>query len=115
MLQATAPLKKVRREWHSRKNVAYITYDKQGIYLILSQRLPLLSAFLSTIAEDEASKVSTTTLYQMTNVENGRMLGWCKHRWRVAKLDLGEAAEVFESARSSFQRPVLLGSPCCYV
>ena len=84
-------LKGVRREYRARKTGAYVLFDKHEQYLIVSQRLHLLSTFLNSIAPDQSSRISVTALYEILDKSDNRVGGWSKHRWMCKFVPLEDA------------------------
>jgi hypothetical protein len=117
-VRPTDALKSVKREWHTRKRGSrygcYFLEDKHGTFLIVSQKLQAIVAYLNAIAPDVASRVSVTALYEIIDTCDNRVGGWSKHRWRLRFAPLEDAGEVFECERRRFERPLILGQPDCY-
>jgi hypothetical protein len=104
------------REYHTRKKGAYVLFDKHGQYLVVSQKLHNLAAFVNSVVPDAASRVSITALHDIVNKcdVNNRVGGWSKHRWKLQFAPLEGVGGVFESERSQFQHALILGQPECY-
>ena len=60
LLQPTQKLSGVRKEWHTRKqggrDVCCVATDRLGEWLVLTQKLPLLTAWINETLGDEPSK-----------------------------------------------------------
>ena len=113
-LSPTDCLKSVQREYRARKSGVYVLFDKHGDYLIVSQRLHLLSTFLNSIAPDPSSRISVSALYEILDNVDNRVGGFSKHRWACRFVPLDTAASLFESERVRFQQVLILGTPNCY-
>ena len=114
LLSPSETLVGVDREWHTRKSGAYIVWDRHGKYILLSQRLPLLAAFLNAMASDSAERVSVSALHQIVGRDRNRVCGWSKNRWKLSFCRLEEVCEHFESARDAFEKALILGVPSAY-
>ena len=114
LLSPSESLAGVDREWHTRKQGAYIVFDRHGHYIILSQRLPLIAAFLNAMASDGAEKVSVSALHQIVGTSANRVCGYSKNRWKLSFCKLDEVGKHFERARSGFDKAMIIGSPSAY-
>lgn len=93
----------------------YVALDKQGIHLIASQKLSLLSEYISKLAgEDRCGRISAVSLYKTLSGEakgtvNG---GYSKMRWKLLSypLDSSSGMADFEGFRASFKNVTILGS-----
>ena len=122
VLQPTQKLSGVRKEFHTRKqqgrNVCYVATDRLGEWLFLTQKLPLLTAWINeTLGDEPSQRVSTTALYEgVDRGKNASRVGeWVKGRWCVRTVDIERASEEFESARKGMARAaVVAAEPGCY-
>ena len=94
----------VHREIHGRGH-AYLVQDKQGRYLVLTQRLNSAAKFLSTLLTDEAP-LSSASLYEAINSK--KKVGY-RFRWLVDKVDIDAAPGVLEKERGRYQHTLYLG------
>ena len=117
-VRPTDALKGVKRELYTRKRNecygCYMLLDKHGVYLVIAQKLHAIAAFINTIASDEASRISLTTLYEILDTHDNRVGGFAKHRWRIRFAPLEEAGSLFESERGRFEQSIIIGHPECY-
>lgn len=114
-VRPTHALKSVTREYRSRKKGCYVLQDKYHEYLIVAQKLNVIASFLNSIAVDQASRVSVTTLYEnLDSPTSNRVGGYSKHRWRLSFESLDHVATLFESERERYERALILGPPACY-
>ena len=81
----------VKREPESRGKGYVITDSVAGTVVCLAQRIPLASAYLSTLASD---RVSNASLYEAAL--KGRRV---HRRWKVELCTLEDCAQRFEEAR----------------
>ena len=122
VLQPTQKLAGVRKEWHTRKqqgrDVCYVATDRLGEWLVLTQKLPLLTAWINeTLGDEPSQRVSTTALYEgVDRGKNASRVGeWIKGRWCVRMVDIERASEEFESARKGMvHAAVVAAEPGCY-
>ena len=84
--------------------------DRTGDWTLLSQKLPLLTAYINSNLADQWGKVSTTGLYEAVDRTNGRVGGWHKGRWRVKMVPLADAREVFEVAKRDHKYAAVLAT-----
>ena len=92
-----------------------MVHDKHGHMLIVSQKLPLLAAYLNSFAKDRAEKVSVAALHAIVGKgEDHRTCGYTKHRWKVNFCPLENAPEEFESVRRGYEKAVVVGAPAAY-
>ena len=110
-----------RKEWHTRKrngaDVCYLILDRCGKVALLTQKLPLVSAFINAnlVAPEEPwTRVNTTGMWEILNQTGGRMGGWHKGRWRVLSVELDQAPARFETVRREHADAVVIGTPECY-
>ena len=123
VLQPTQKLAGVRKEWHTRKqggrDVCYVATDRLGEWLVLTQKLPLLTAWINeTLGNEPSQRVSTTALYEgVDRGKNASRVGeWVKGRWAVKTVDIAQASEEFENARKGVSNAaVVAAEPSCYV
>ena len=104
----------VKREHHTRKHGCYLLQDKQGEYLVVSQKLSNLVSFVNSIATDAASRVSLTALYEIQNRDENRVGGYSKYRWRLRFAKFDDACDMFEQERLRFKHALILGQSDCY-
>ena len=88
----------VRKEWHTRKRegkeICYIVEDRCGKIALLTQKLPLVSAFINSNLvppREPWTRVTTTGLWEILNQTGGRVGGWHKGRWRVVSVEIEKA------------------------
>jgi hypothetical protein len=116
ILKDTEKLAKIKPDFHVRRNAGeyrvYVAEDKRGEHLIATQKLNLLSDYISKLSSDKAEQISSTALYNALNMNAGAGVtgGYSKYRWRVRAYPIDEAAKVFELNRPSFQTATVLGS-----
>ena len=123
LLQPTQRLAGVTKEWHTRRqrgrDVCYVATDRLGEWLVLTQKLPLLTAWINeTLGNEPGQRVSTTALYEgVDRGKNASRVGeWVKGRWCVRMVDIEKASEEFETARKGMARAaVVAAEPGCYV
>jgi hypothetical protein len=101
----------ISKEFHTRKNTAYIVEDKLRDYLILSQRIEDVVNSINRIVEYEPDRVTLTGIYYALGRTASRTGGYTKSRWRVQPIDIDMAAEAFENARQNgkFQNAMIVG------
>lgn len=103
----------VQREWHTRKPGAYLVRDRDGKFLLVSQRLPLIAAWVNAMARDAGERVSVPALHH-TATASHRTGGYTKNKWAVDFCPLEEVGSRFEGTRRSFETALILGQPECY-
>ena len=114
LLAPSETLVGVEREWHTRKEGAYIVADRYGKLILVSQRLPLIAAFLNAMASDGAERVSVPALHQIVGKTHNRVCGYTKNRWKLSLCKLEDVREHFERARGAFDEAMILGAPSAY-
>ena len=108
----------VRKERHARKRagkqVCYVCADKYSRHLILSQKLPTLSAYLNSL--EDADKVTTSGLFEAMSSSGPRTGGLAKYRWRVVPVPIEDAPLELDRARKdgNFKNVAILGPEECY-
>ena len=95
---------RMQREIHSRGHV-YLVQDKQGRYLVLTQRLNSAAKFLSALLKDEAP-LSSASLYEA--IKSKRRTGY-RFRWLVDKVDIDAAPGALEKRRGRYAHTLYLG------
>ena len=122
VLTPTQRLAGVRKEWHTRKqrgrDICYVATDRLGEWTVITQKLPLLTAWINdTLGDEPGARVSTTALYEgVDRGKDSRVGAWVKGRWCVKAVDLERASEEFESARRGMTHAaVVAAEPACYV
>lgn len=97
------------------RHVAYLCEDKVGSRVILTQKLPVLASYISSLCDCKADQITTPSLYRILSVPDGSGLshGYSKHRWRVRAFALEDVIDAFESLRPAHAEAVVLGSSRC--
>ena len=113
-LQPKQSLVRVEREPHARKRGAYVVRDRHGQFLLVSQKLALIAAFLNQVAEHAGERVSVPGLYLNVGRTSNGVQGYCKHRWRIEFHPLEHAGAAFEAARAEYAHAVVLGAKDAY-
>ena len=111
-VQDSQRVRGVKKEYHVRTQggriVAYILRDNVAQnYVLLSQKLTHLAAYISNSVNDEP--VSVSALFKI--IPEGRR---AKCRWAIEQVDLESAPDRFEAIRREYRNSVVLGSPECY-
>ena len=122
LISGTQKLTGVRKEWHTRRrrgrDVCYVATDRLGEWLVLTQKLPLLTAWINeTLGNEPSQRVSTTALYEgVDRGKNASRVGeWVKGRWAVRMVDIERASEEFETARKGMVHAAVVATePGCY-
>ena len=119
MLAPTQRLTGVHKEWHTRKqqgqDVCYVATDRLGEWTVITQKLPLLAAWINdTLGDEPGARVSTTALYHGVGREDSRVGAWVKGRWKVRAVGLDRATDEFNSERRGMG-VVVAAEPTCYV
>eukprot|EP00966_Prymnesium_polylepis_P261494 6040035-Prymnesium_polylepis.1 len=105
VLRAGDTLSSIRKEPRGRGHL-YLCTDRWTHERVAAQRLPLIAAHLNARATDASGRVSVPSLYEHAH---GKWRGGVlKHRYRVERLSLDDAASVMQRL-SSGQSAVLLG------
>ena len=109
----------VQREWHTRKrngkDVCWLLLDRHGKVVCMAQRIRALSEWVNeNLATEPWTKVSTSGLYDLADVEEGRIGGFHKGRWRLMSVDLADASDTFERTRSGYEQAAIVGDATCY-
>ena len=94
------------KEIHSRE-WAYVLADRRQRLCVLSQRLPELQRYLSTI--DPVDPPPLSSLYESATAKLRG--GYVHRRWRVIRTELPECADEFERQRRGCERSVILAQP----
>ena len=102
------------RKPRGRSHGCYLLEDRFGQYLVVSQKLQALAAFVAKIAPDAASRVSVTALYEIVDSDHNKVGGFAKHRWRLRFAPLEAAGDAFERERARFREALIVGQPECY-
>ena len=102
-IQPNERLYYIGKEFHTRRNMAYIVEDKFQDYLILSQRIEDIVNSINGIVSYEPDKVTLTGIYYALGKTASRTGGYTKSRWRVQQITIDMAAEAFENVRRSGQ------------
>ena len=114
-LRQNQKLASISKEYHTRKEIAYIAEDKLHGFIILSQRLSGLVHQINAIVTDKPDQVSIPGLYKIISTPCGRRCGgYSKHRWKIQSLSLTDAASAFEAIRKDFANAIIVGSRDSY-
>ena len=99
------------KEFHNRKNTAYIVEDKLQNYLILSQRIEDVVNSINRIVEYEPDRVTLSGIYYALGRTASRTGGYVKNRWRVQPIDIDMTMQAFENIRQNrrFQNVMIVG------
>ena len=95
--------------------IMYVCEDNKNGNVILTPKLTVLADFLSSAEPIKQFRINQSSLWRSLSVGDGCGItaGWAKHRWRVQKLPLEGAVEVFSKLREQYANAVVLGSDRC--
>ena len=108
----------VLRDVHAKNDVAYILTSRSRDWIVLSQSLPLLAAWVNEklACDEQWDKVSVTGLFESLNRTGGRNGGWHKGRFRVRSVPLADSGDAFEVARGEYANAAIVqGMPFRYL
>ena len=114
ILAPTERVSCVRKERYAkrrgRSEVAFVVIDRERQWVLLGQKLQLLSKWINAYVVDDKpwNRVSTTGLWGSVDRTDGRE--WHKGRFRVRAFDLRRAAEEFERARTADVKSAVVAS-----
>ena len=94
------------KEIHSRE-WGYVLADRRRQLCVLSQRLPVLHKYLSTI--DPIDPPPLSSLYESATAK--LKSAYVHRRWRVIRTELPACADEFERQRRGCQRAIVLSHP----
>ena len=107
-------LASIRKDFSTKKRVAYVAVDRAGEWAMLCQSLPLLAKWINTnlSTTDYAwDRVSVTGLYDYLDRPEDTLHGaWHKGRFRLRSVPLVDAIEVFENTRKGYQNAAIIAS-----
>ena len=122
-IEPTQRLLGIHRERRARRRrgetayVAYVSLDRDGEYMLVSQKLAAIAAFINEqVAADDtkAHRASFQGMYDMVDARGRANDAWYKGRWRTVSLGLRAARDAVEEAKGRFRNVVALGSPECF-
>lgn len=118
-IKSNEQLGKIKKDYHVRsregKHWVYMCEDKTRNHLVVSQKIQLISDYINdSIIIDPHERVSMAGLYQIIGSAGNKVNGYSKFRWKVQPYVLENAAEAFNSLRSHYEHPVVIGTPSCY-
>ena len=95
-----------------RKNTcAYIVCDRCHEWILLGQSIPALTRFINKhISDGPWSDASVTGLFENMNCEGLRNGGYHRGRYRIGKVHLESAPDVFEEEREDYVRAAIVAS-----
>ena len=116
VLSSTQRLSRAHAKGVTKRDVAYLVFDRQREWAIFATSLPKLARFINdNLSSGQAwDRVSVTGLFESLNREDGRHGGWHKGRWRVMSVDLESASDTFEAVRKDHELAAVIGAPACY-
>ena len=103
----------IPRDYHSKKGLCYIAYDRQTDSVLLAQSLALLVLYINNVLScgERWDNVSVTGLFDNCDFHNGRSGGWCKGRYRIISRELKHSKDVFEGMRNQSKTGFVLFHP----
>ena len=103
VLNSTQRLSRAHVKGVTKRDVAYLVFDRQREWAIFATSLPKLARFINdNLSSGQAwDRVSVTGLFESLNREDGRHGGWHKGRYRVRRVPLADSAPQFEAVRAS--------------
>ena len=101
----------VNKDYHAKRDAAYILIDRNRSMVVLSQSLPLLVEWMNETLVDAREgwdKVTVAGISLCVNQTDGRTAGWHKRRWRIRHVPLAQAVDEFETARAGCDQAVVI-------
>ena len=101
----------LKRDFHSKKDRAYVLTDRSNEWTVMCQSLPLLTRWVNDHLStgEKWDKVSLTGVFQNINQTGGRNGGYLKGKFRICSMPLAEAIDYFNVIRKTCRNAVVIG------